>query len=197
MGPSSSRGRDAAWVVLDRTATRLLTFARGDMVYLKTPSDPNVRGCEGWYRGGLGHRRGLDEVQKDPEGHCGLEHVVETRGSGRETWRTGTTGTKWRGTADAKAGTRGAGDRDGDGNADGTAMRTQTTSTSSRWRCSARAGGALAAQSVRTRGAGGPPGRVLMRDDGTREDAVAVDSVEMTYLDRGKQRVGELRFVTS
>ena len=172
VGPSSSRGRDAAWVVLDRTATRLLTFARGDMVYLKTPSDPNVRAVRRLValEGDWVTAADSDEVQKIPKGHCRLERVVETRGFlGRETWHTGTTGTKWRGTADAKAGTRGAGDRDRDGTADGTAdadaddfdvvpvALLDARVPAVLWPPS-RFG--LVAREI-------PPGRVLMRDDGT------------------------------
>ena len=172
VGPSSSRGRDAAWVVLDRTATRLLTFARGDMVYLKTPSDPNVRAVRRLValEGDWVTAADSDEVQKIPKGHCRLERVAETRGfRGRKTWHTGTTGTKWRGTADAKAGTRGAGDRDRDGNADGTAdadaddfdvvpvALLDARVPAVLWPPS-RFG--LVAREI-------PPGRVLMRDDGT------------------------------
>lgn len=172
VGPSSSRGRDAAWVVLDRTATRLLTFARGDMVYLKTPSDPNVRAVRRLValEGDWVTAADSDEVQKIPKGHCRLEHVVETRGFlGRETWHTGTTGTKWRGTADAKAGTRGAGDRDRDGNADGTAVAdTDDFDVVPVALLDARVPAVLwppsrfglVAREI-------PPGRVLMRDDGT------------------------------
>ena len=125
-GPSSSRGGDAAWVVLDRTATRLLTFARGDMVYLKTPSDPNVRAVRRLValEGDWVTAADSDEVQKIPKGHCRLERVAETRGfQGRKTWHMGTAGTRCRGVADAKAATRRAGDGDGtaDGNGDGTA----------------------------------------------------------------------------
>ena len=172
MGPSSSRGRDAAWVVLDRTATRLLTFARGDMVYLKTPSDPNVRAVRRLValEGDWVTAADSDEVQKIPKGHCRLERVVETRGfSGRETWHTGTTGTKWRGTADAKAGTRGAGDRNADGNADGTAVAdTDDFDVVPVALLDARVPAVLwppsrfglVAREI-------PPGRVLMRDDGT------------------------------
>ena len=171
-GPSSSRGGDAAWVVLDRTATRLLNFARGDMVYLKTPSDPGVRAVRRLValEGDWVTAADSDEVQKIPKGHCRLEHVVETRGFlGRETWHTGTTGTKWRGTADAKAGTRGAGDRDRDGTADGTAdadaddfdvvpvALLDARVPAVLWPPS-RFG--LVAREI-------PPGRVLMRDDGT------------------------------
>ena len=171
-GPSSSRGGDAAWVVLDRTATRLLTFARGDMVYLKTPSDPNVRAVRRLValEGDWVTAADSDEVQKIPKGHCRLERVVETRGFlGRETWHTGTTGTKWRGSADAKAGTRGAGDRDRDGTADGTAdadaddfdvvpvALLDARVPAVLWPPS-RFG--LVAREI-------PPGRVLMRDDGT------------------------------
>ena len=78
VGPSSSRGRDAAWVVLDRTATRLLTFARGDMVYLKTPSDPNVRAVRRLValEGDWVTAADSDEVQKIPKGHCRLERVA-------------------------------------------------------------------------------------------------------------------------
>jgi inner membrane protease subunit 2 len=172
VGPSSSRGRDAAWVVLDRTATRLLTFARGDMVYLKTPSDPNVRAVRRLValEGDWVTAADSDEVQKIPKGHCRLEHVVETRGFlGRETWHTGTTGTKWRGAADAKAGTRGAGDRDRDGNADGTAdAGTDDFDVVPVALLDARVPAVLwppsrfglVAREI-------PPGRVLMRDDGT------------------------------
>ena len=171
-GPSSSRGGDAAWVVLDRTATRLLNFARGDMVYLKTPSDPGVRAVRRLValEGDWVTAADSDEVQKIPKGHCRLERVVETRGFlGRETWHTGTTGTKWRGTADAKAGTRGAGDRDRDGTADGTAdadaddfdvvpvALLDARVPAVLWPPS-RFG--LVAREI-------PPGRVLMRDDGT------------------------------
>ena len=125
-GPSSSRGGDAAWVVLDRTATRLLNFARGDMVYLKTPSDPSVRAVRRLValEGDWVTAADSDEVQKIPKGHCRLERVAETRGfQGRKTWHMGTAGTRCRGVADAKAATRRAGDGDGtaDGNGDGTA----------------------------------------------------------------------------
>ena len=114
----SSRG-DAAFVVLDRTATRFLNFARGDMVYLKTPSDPGVRAVRRLValEGDWVTAVDSDEVQKIPKGHCRVERVDETRGfRGRGgTWYTGTTGTRWRGKAENAAGTRRVGDGTGDG----------------------------------------------------------------------------------
>ena len=141
-------------------------------MYLKTPSDPSVRAVRRLValEGDWVTAADSDEVQKIPKGHCRLEHVVETRGFlGRETWHTGTTGTKWRGAADAKAGTRGAGDRDRDGNADGTAdAGTDDFDVVPVALLDARVPAVLwppsrfglVAREI-------PPGRVLMRDDGT------------------------------
>ena len=172
VGPSSSRGRDAAWVVLDRTATRLLTFARGDMVYLKTPSDPNVRAVRRLValEGDWVTAADSDEVQKIPKGHCRLERVAETRGfQGRKTWHMGTAGTRCRGVAGAKAATRRAGDGDGtaDGNGDGTADADDFDVVPVAL-LDARVPAVLWPPSrfgLVTREIS--PGRVLMRDDGT------------------------------
>ena len=170
VGPSSSRGRDA-WVVLDRTATRLLTFARGDMVYLKTPSDPNVRAVRRLValEGDWVTAADSDEVQKIPRGTAAWSTWWRRGGSWDGDRHTGTTGTKWRGTADAKAGTRGAGDRNADGNADGTAVAdTDDFDVVPVALLDARVPAVLwppsrfglVAREI-------PEGRVLMRDDGT------------------------------
>lgn len=121
---AQSSSGDTAYVLLDRTATRLLNFTRGDMVYLKTPADPGrsaVRrlvALEGdWVTVG-----DSDDVQKIPKGHCRLERVDVVsgrRGLGRNsvgTWHTGNTGTKWRGAG----GVTDVGSGDGGGKRDAT-----------------------------------------------------------------------------
>lgn len=105
---SSSSNGDSAYVLLNRTATRLLNFARGDMVYMKTPMDPGVRAVRRLValEGDWVTDPSSDDVQKIPKGHCRLERVddgLRVKGLGfrnADTWHTGTTGTTWRGKGD-------------------------------------------------------------------------------------------------
>jgi hypothetical protein len=139
VGPSSSRGDDAAWVVLDRTATRLLNFARGDMVYLKTPSDPSVRAVRRLValEGDWVTAADSDEVRRSPRGTAAWSASRRRGGSGDA--RPGTRGPRGRdgaGSRTRRRGRDGLGTGTGTGTGPGTAPRTRTTSTSSRWRCS-------------------------------------------------------------
>lgn len=77
--PSSSGRADPerALVVLDRVAPRAFTFARGDVVYLRDPSDPTA-----WRVRRLVAMEGdwvtaprSDDVRKVPKGHCWLERA--------------------------------------------------------------------------------------------------------------------------
>ena len=84
--PSSS-GRahpERALVVLDRVAPRAFTFARGDVVYLRDPSDPTA-----WRVRRLVATEGdwvtaprSDDVRKVPKGHCWLERARVEPGEG-------------------------------------------------------------------------------------------------------------------
>ena len=72
-GPQSTSSR--ALVVLDRLTPRTFSFARGDVVYLRSPSDQDrwvtrrLVALEGdWVT-----RRGDDDVTKVPKGHCWIE----------------------------------------------------------------------------------------------------------------------------
>ena len=91
--PAARGGGDAAastssslrhsYVLLDRTCARTISFARGDLVYLKSPSDhrhftvQRLVALEGdWVT-----RRDSDDVEKVPKGHCWLESAERTSSS--------------------------------------------------------------------------------------------------------------------
>ena len=74
-GPQSTSSR--ALVVLDRLTPRTFSFARGDVVYLRSPSDQDrwvtrrLVALEGdWVT-----RAADDDVTKVPRGHCWIESV--------------------------------------------------------------------------------------------------------------------------